>query len=283
MKYLDLDMTKVAAAFAVDEPETLSDSVAHSSLITGMMFGLAAGKKEAGLLSDDDRRVVGIVEGVCKAAARLRKTLNEKTAGYDPDEAVETVSKDLFQDIMSDKVAYTKVGSLALLDYYFDKTDTAFCEKVASDFEALFKEADGDEEGETQDGEGIADDGQDLEAGMSERMNKNKPRMTKMPSNEAHLEAGGDMDQTNSGIVGEDALAEALRRVNATTYNPIDDALEAQGGEENELAEVMRLLEAQQGGNMEGEPGPGPGAGTGPGAGGMGKILASLGHAGQMM
>ena len=72
------------------------------------------------------------------------------------------------------------------------------------------------------------------------------------------------MNEANEGVVGEDALAEALRRINATTYSPEDEAMEAEGGEENELAEVARALEAQQGG-------------------GLGPLLAALGLAGRSM
>lgn len=265
MQYPDLEMTKVAASFAVNPPENVTDAVVHSSMIAGMMLGMAHGKKEAGQLTPSDARIAHLVGGVCKSAARWVHTLDEKTAKYDPEEATSKVTKDFFETMMGDKLAYTKAGSLKLLDQHFDAIDDDFCVNTAEKFAQLFKEGDGEEE-ETNGpryGEEARDDS-DLEAGMENSMKKKKKMEAEMPSNEGHLEQGGDMNEANEGIVGEDALAEALRRINATTYSPADEAMEAEGGEENEMAEVARMLEAQQGG-------------------GLGPLLASLGLAGRSM
>jgi len=277
MEYPDLEMTKVAAAYAVESPDNVGDAIAHSSLVAGMLMGLANGKKEAGQLSPEDQRIIGLVASVCQKTAEMADQLNTKTASIDIADAVSLLENDFFISMMSDKVAYAKEGNLRLLDKHFDATDLEFCEKVAEKYAGLFEKQANDEMEEIQYGEEANDDA-DVENGMAESLEEKKKKKQRqaLENNEGELEEGGDMDESNGGVVGEDALAEALRRVNSTTYSPMEEGMDAMDGEENEMAEVARLLEALNSGQLGGADGMSSSEGIGP-------MLASMGHAGRMM
>lgn len=261
MKNFDLALTKVAAAQVVAPPKNIKTAIANSSLVTGMMFGVGVGKKEAGLLTETDSIVIAKVAKVCRHAAKFVDVLNEKTAGVSEFAAVNAISMDLFKTGLTAKVAYANAGNLALLDKHFDASDE-LCDKVAEAATHLFKEADGEEGyGDATGSDSpqmgrMPDEDADLEMMLMKILNKKKDMGgVPLPTNEAQLATGGgDMGPTNENVIGDDDLAEALRMVNSSTYQT-DDATDSEEPSPEETAEVLRMLQAHgmgEEGDMQG-------------------------------
>ena len=287
MKFPELRFVKFAAAAAVTEPATLGESVERSCMAFGMIGGLAAAKKEAGVLTDDDQMLVDKIARVCRNTYKFAKLLKNATNMLNGQDALHRTLSELSFGAMSSKVAYTQMIPLRMFDRAFESLDQAkideVTEKIASlsDTEKLLKIADFMQDGEGGGaGDDLGEDGEDMEEEMRKRMRKEKPMREseeEEEENEQMMEPGEEEgmeglegmsgEEDPAGQIPPDVLAQLLQQMNSSTFEPLNEGMETGEGGENDMSEVARQL-AQMG--IGGEQ-----------AESIAPILASLAMAGQ--
>lgn len=242
----ELSMLKFAAAAAIAEPTTVGESIERSCLAFGMLGSLALAKKEAGLLTDADRKMISKVARVCRNTNKFAKVLKNATNHMDGELVLRRTLADLVYDNMSSKVASRADSHRALFMKEFNALTPERVEEVASklasltNVDLLLKIADivGDDGADMDDTD---DDGEDVEKQMAARMKQDEEEDDDDEDDE-DMEGAGDIE----GNIPPDVLAELLQRLNSSHFQPLNDGVGMEQGQESDTAEVARQL-AQMG------------------------------------
>lgn len=254
MKFPELRFVKFAAAAAVTEPDTVGESIERSCMAFGMLGAIGLAKKEAGLLTEDDQRLIDKVARVCRNTYKFAKVLNNSMKFLDGDEAIHRTLSDLAYGAMSSKVAYARTIPLGKFDRIFENIDSDnVAEKLASlsNTSKLLKIADAMQEGVDD----LDDSGEDIENQMASRMRKKEEK----PDEEDEEDEEGEEEGEEMGMEGGDAtggtippdvLSQLLQRLHSSYYEPLNEGMEMGGGQETDTSEVARLL-AQMGAGEE--------------------------------
>lgn len=250
MKFPDLRFVKFAAAAAVTEPGTLGESIERSCMAFGMLGGLALAKKEAGMLTEEDQKMIDKVARVCRNTYKFAKVLKNSMQFLDGEEARHRTLSDLAFEAMSSKVAYANTISVKMFDRIFGEMDTEkVAEKISSmsDTAKLLKIADMMQEQM----EDTDDEGEDMERQMSKRMRKDEDDDDEDEEDEdeemAAMEGG---DEMGGETIPPDVLSQLLQQLHSSYYEPLNEGMGMGEGQESDTSEVARLL-AQMGAGEE--------------------------------
>jgi hypothetical protein len=250
MNFPELSFVKFAAAAAVTEPTTVGESIERSCMAYGMLGALAAAKKEAGVLTEDDQKLIDKVARVCRNTYKFGRLLKNATAMLNGNDALQRTIAELAYGAMSSKVAYSRLVQIGMFDRAFGSLDetrlNAVAEKMAalSNTEKLLKIADevGPDGGIDDDG----DDDEEMTRAMQERMARRNTSHENQEEDEGEEEApgaeagaGGEMDLEN---IPPDVLAALLQQLNSSNYDSLQEGMGMAEGGESDTSEVARQL-----------------------------------------
>ncbi len=263
----ELSMMKFAAVAAITEPTTVGESIERSCLAFGTLGAMALAKKEAGLLTEADSKLIRKVAKVCRNTNKFARVLKNATDHMDGNDALHSTISDLAYEIMSSKVAYKQAMPMALFTREFGSLTEERLEEISGKFaslcnvDRLAKIADivGDDSVDMEDTD---DEGEDIERQMRERMKKDKEQEQDVEEDE-DMEGAGELE----GTIPPDVLAELLQRLNSSYFEPLNEGMGMEQGEESDTSEVARQLsQLGMGGEQPDSIAP---------------ILAALAHSGQ--